>query len=135
MKNEDLTGSLVLVRPDLTNAPARQQGQIGIVSYVDLKDDVFVSFKDGTEGIYKGGSLFRLKSRDTIFTDLMSNASSLELKDFKDLYKISLLLDKGRNTDVWQALEIAGGNPGIWKGSLVAIDNSMARQETQTVGR
>ena len=135
MNNNELHGSLVLVRPNLENDPVRQQGQIGIISYVDLKDDVFVSFKNGTEGIYTGDSLLQLKNRDKIFTDLMSNASSLELKDFKDLYKISLLLDIGRSTDVWQALEIARDNPDIWKGSLVAIDNSMARQETQTVGR
>jgi len=135
MKNEDLTGSLVLVRPDLENDPVRQQGHIGIVSYVDLKDDVFVSFKDGTEGIYKGDSLLQLKNRDKIFTDLMSNACSLELKDFKDLYKISLLLDIGRSTDVWQALEIARDNPDIWKGSLVAIDSDIAERQSQTVGR
>jgi hypothetical protein len=135
MENGNLAGSLVLVRPDLENDPVRQQGQIGIVTYVDLKNDVFVSFKNGTEGIYTGDALFQLKNREQLFSDLMGNASSLEVKDFKDLYKISLLLDKGRSTDVWQALEIARDNPDIWKGSLVAIENDKAREQVQTLGR
>jgi hypothetical protein len=135
MNNSELHGTLVLVRPDLENDPVRQQGQIGILTYIDLKDDIFVSFKNGKEGIYSADALFQLKNRDKIFSDLMGNSSSLEVKDFKDLYKISLLLDRARSTDVWQALEIARDNPEIWKDSLVSINNNIARPLTQTIGR
>jgi len=134
-EHSELHGTLVLVRPDLENDPYGQQGKVGIVNYVDMKDDVYLSFDNGKEGIYSGDALLQLKGKNETLGAAMNNASAMQLKDYKDLYKISLLQDLGRGKDIWQALEIARENPDIWKDSLVGVDQIIGRQQTQLVGR
>ena len=115
MNNENLNGTLVLVRPDLTIDPANGQGKVAIVTYDRQQSkEVYVAFNNGKEGIYPPESLLKLKDKNTILSDITANGSTMSLDHFKDLYKISLLLDRGTSTAQWQALEIASHNPAIW---------------------
>jgi hypothetical protein len=65
----------------------------------------------------------------------MKDASAMDLKDYKDLYKVSILQDVGRSKDIWQALEIAGNNPAIWSKALTPVENSIPLKMQQFVGR
>ncbi|SHM92549.1 hypothetical protein [Mucilaginibacter sp. OK098] len=119
MDNESLNGTLVLVRPDLTVDPANGQGKVAIVNYESQQSkEVYVAFNNGREAIYPPESLLKLKNKNTILNDLMANGTAIPLSNFKDLYKISLLLDRGTNIAHWQALEVAGHNPEIWDKAL-----------------
>jgi hypothetical protein len=119
MNNENLNGTLVLVRPDLTIDPASRQGKVAIVTYDrEQSKEVYVSFNNGREAMYPPEFLLKLKDKQTILNDLTANGRSMPLDNFKDLYKISLLLDRGTNIAQWQALEIAGNNPAIWDKAL-----------------
>jgi len=134
MDKNELHGSLVLVHPGLENDPANKQGRVGIIAYVNNKDEIFVRF--GTiEGKYAPNALLRLKDRETLFTDLLEDASKLDLKDYKDLYKISVLQEMGRAADTWRALEIAGKNPAIWEKALKPVQNSIPLRMAQSIGR
>ncbi|UOE47815.1 hypothetical protein MTO98_25735 [Mucilaginibacter sp. SMC90] len=130
MMNNELLGTLALVRPDMENDPAHKQGSIGIITYVDpTEDQVYLSFKGGEEARYPAAELLRLKDREKLFPDLMKNAAQLDVNDFKDLYKISSLQDMGRGEDLWQALEIARDNPNIWEGGLEALDAGLSKRQ------
>ncbi|SEO10402.1 hypothetical protein SAMN05192574_105316 [Mucilaginibacter gossypiicola] len=130
MTNNELLGTLALVRPDMENDPAKKQGSIGVITYVDHPEElVYISFKGGEEGRYPAADLFRLKDRDKLFPNLMKNALQLDVKDFKDLYKISNLQDLGRGEDLWQALEIARDNPNIWEGGLETLDAGISKRQ------
>lgn len=119
MNNENLNGTLVLVRPDLTIDPGSRQGKVAIVTYdSEQSKEVYVAFNNGREAIYPPEFLLKLKDKQTILSDLTANGRSMPLDNFKDLYKISLLLDRGTNIAQWQALEIAGNNPAIWDKAL-----------------
>jgi hypothetical protein len=119
MNNESLNGTLVLVRPDLTIDPANGRGKVAIVTYDrEQSKEVYVAFNNGKEGIYLSEFLLKLKDKKDILSDLTANGSAMPLANFKDLYKISLLLDRGTNTAHWQALEIAGQNPALWDKAL-----------------
>jgi len=119
MNNENLNGTLVLVRPDLTIDPANGQGKVAIVTYdSEQSKAIYVAFNNGKEAVYAPEFLLKLKDKKTILDDLMANGSAMPVDDFKDLYKISLLLDRGTSTAQWQALEIAGQNPAIWDKSM-----------------
>lgn len=119
MNNESLNGTLVLVRPDLTVDPANGQGKVAIVTYDrEQSKEVYVAFNNGKEAIYPPEFLLKLKDKNNILRDLTANGASLSLDNFKDLYKISLLLDRGTNTAHWQALEVASHNPAIWDKAL-----------------
>lgn len=133
MNNNELQGTQVLVRPDLEHDPAGQQGKIGVVSYVSQVDDNYVNFGD-KEGVYASGALLKLKHKQEIFSEVM-NSGNIEVKDFKDLYKIAQLQDLGRPKDIAQALEIARDNPAIWERTLEPTGETLAQRQTQTVGR
>lgn len=135
MNKNELHGTLVLVHPGLENDPARGQGKVGILTYVDSQNEIYVKFADQKEGHYSPNALLQLKDRNELFPALMKDASAMDLKDYKDLYKISILQDVGRSTDIWHALEIAGNNPAIWSKALTPVENSIPLKMQQFVGR
>jgi hypothetical protein len=115
MENVNLTGTLVLVRPDLENDPVKGQGKVACIKYIPQQmDGLYVSFLNGKEAFYRPEELLRLKEKHEIFSELMVNGSSLDVNEFKALYKISQLQDKGTGLALVQALEIARDNPSIW---------------------
>jgi hypothetical protein len=117
MKNfENLNGALVLVRPDLPD-PAMQQGKVGVVTYARESDEIYVGFP-GAEGIYKGDDLFQLKEKNELLNELMTNGSTLAIEDYKTLYKMMLLADKGTSLARIHALELAAGRPELWDKAL-----------------
>ncbi|UOE52591.1 hypothetical protein MTO98_16055 [Mucilaginibacter sp. SMC90] len=117
--SENLNGTLVIVRPDLTIDPANGQGKVAIVTYDrQQSNEVYVNFANGREGVYPPELLLKLKDRQTILSDLKRDGAAMPLDNFKDLYKVGLLLDRGTSTAQWQALEIAGKNPAIWEKAL-----------------
>ena len=134
MDNNELYGTLVLVHPDLKDDPARQQGKVGVLTYVDSNEDIYVSFLNNAEGKYKSENLFQLKDREQLFSAL-SDSTSLEVNDYKDLYKIGLLQDSGRSTDILRALEIAGNNSSIREKSLVKLEELMVPKREHSFSR
>ena len=136
MNNNEILGTLVLVHPDLENHPAGREGDIGIVAYVDSpKNEVYLRFTDEAEAIYPADALFRLKEKEQIFSREPANTNKATLSGYKDLFKISLLQDMGRSTDIWNALEIARDNPEIWPETLVSVQESLGLKHNQYISR
>jgi hypothetical protein len=116
--NENLHGTLVLVDPQLRDDPLKGQGQIAFIKYASQqRDEIYVGFLDGKEAFYQPAELMRLKNRDQLFDDL-NNGAFLSFNDFKALYKVATLLDRGTNMAHVQALEVARDNPPIWEKAL-----------------
>lgn len=134
--NHDLKGTIALVHPELPNDPANQQGQIGIITYIDpSKDELYLSFKNGREAVYSADALLKLPDRQELMTELMNNTDHLVVDDFKDLYKIGMLLDRGSSRDTWRALEIARDNPAIWSRALITPEVEKSRDFSQSTQR
>jgi hypothetical protein len=132
----NLHGALALVRPDLENDPVRQQGEIGIITYADeVNNEVYVIFDNGKEGVYQGEALFQFKAPEDVAASPLDNAREMELKDYKDVYKIGLLLDLGRSEDLMKALEIARDNPDIWRDVFVTVGERIEQRQKLLVGR
>lgn len=135
MDNDSLTGSLVLVHPEFKEDPMQRQGQIGVMTYPRELNEMYVSFPNGGEGVYSWDTLMKLKDKQDIFKDLMTNGSGMEPKDFKAMYKIMLLQDRGTSQGTFDALEIARDNPGIWEKSLDPIRQVEKIGQAKSVGR
>ncbi|WP_345952948.1 hypothetical protein [Mucilaginibacter sp. PAMB04168] len=121
MNNENLQATLVMVHPDLKNDPLQNQGKIAVVNYDrDHNHEVYVAFENGQEAVYHPAELLRLKDKQEVFDDLMTNGTVMEPQDFGALYKIMLLQDRGSPKANWDALEIARDNPRIWERALEA---------------
>jgi hypothetical protein len=109
--NDELTGTLVMVHPDLKGDPICKQGNVGIVTTESLENDyVCVSFRTGEQGYYTHDVLLALRRPATIYAEILRNATVLPTADFKQLLRISLLVDSGLNRDRRAAMELALSN-------------------------
>jgi hypothetical protein len=124
MENESLTGSLVLVHPLLENDPIKKQGEVGILTYARSESENYVSFPKGGESIYPANGLMLLKGKQDIVDQVMHNSTKMPTEDFKAIYKIMLLQDRGTSTALYDALEIARDHPGIWDKALEPVTRS-----------
>lgn len=136
MSNENLIGTLAMVHPGLSLDPARKQGQVGIITYVSKEtQDIYMSFPGKGEGIYNGDSVLRLKDKNQVLEALVNEGDNMALDDFKDLYKVTMLQDRGTSTGIVSALEIARDNPNIWDKTLETANAGQNLQIEKTYSR
>jgi hypothetical protein len=135
-KSDELTGTLVLVHPGLTNDPADKQNQIGIITSADLENDnVFVSFGRDGQALFAANALLVLQKPRTIHFNAMQNAAQLETPDFKGLLRISMLADSTLMKDRRLAMEMAKGNPVILEHSMASLEDELGIRQTNSLER
>ena len=123
---DELTGTYVLVHPELNNDPANRQGQIGMITSADLdQDDVFVNFGKGQQALYSTDALMVLKEQNALYKDLIQNFKDLEKNDFKTLFQINLLQEHGNSKQIKTAMELALGNPVLINRSMTTLDKQL----------
>jgi hypothetical protein len=125
-KNDELTGTLVLVHPQLNDDPAGKQNRIGVITTADLENDnVFVSFGRDGQALYAANCLLVLQKPRSIHFNAMQNATTLETPDFKDLLWISVLAGSSLMKDRRQAMEMAKGNRLILEHSMAPLEDEL----------
>ena len=98
------------------------QGKVAIIKYAPQQiEGLYVSLLNGQEAFYKNDELLRLRDKNHVLKELIEKGSLLDVRDFKALYKISLLQDKGTSFALIQALEIARDNPSVWPRALECV--------------
>ncbi|GGA95388.1 hypothetical protein [Mucilaginibacter rubeus] len=113
MKNEILNGTPVLVRPAPENDAGQSTALIGVLTYIRSASENYVRFPGGGEAYYQTDEISKLKDKQEVFNDLNKNGSSMEVADFKAMYKVMLLQDRGTSQALFAALAIARDNPGM----------------------
>ncbi|GAA4339647.1 hypothetical protein GCM10023149_50480 [Mucilaginibacter gynuensis] len=135
MENTTLAGTLALVHPEIRTDPSAMQGQVGIITYADNRsDDVYLRFENGRESRYASDAVLILKNKADLLNDLKNN-THIQVADFKDLYKVGILQDRGRPADVVQALQIAANNPNIRDNALLAVSAVIGTSQERSVAR
>ena len=125
MQNE-LQGSWVLVNPYLDDDPMQKQGQLGLITDLDLdNDDVYVSFSKGEQGLYSTAVLLVLKPPAEIYKIALVYRDDMDAADFKDLLHITAQQDINSRGGIRNALEIAMKNEMLRACSLVSIRDSL----------
>lgn len=135
MENQTLAGTLVLVQPDLENDPATHRGQIGVLTYARSETENYVRFPEGGEAYYPAAQVMMLKEKQEVFNDLTNNGSSMPIDDFKAMYKIMLLQDRGTSQALYSALAIANDNPGVQEKVLQPIIPTQKQELSKTYSR
>lgn len=135
MINENLAGTLVLVLPDAENSPGEKKGQVGVLMYARSETENYVRFPEGGEAFYPAGQVLMLKDKQHVFDDLTKNGSSMPLDDFKAMYKIMLLQDRGTSQALYSALAIANDRPGVQEKVLESIHPVEKQELAKTYGR
>jgi hypothetical protein len=135
MENQTLAGTLVLVQPDLENDTGQKKGQIGVLTYARSETENYVRFPEGGEAFYPAGQVMMLKDKQKVFDDLTNNGSAMPLDDFKAMYKIMLLQDRGTSQALYSALAIANDHPGVQERVLDAISQTPKQELAKSYGR
>lgn len=137
--NEDLTGMLVMVHPELQEDPASRQGQAGVITYADTKsDDIYVSFGKNETGLYSGDALLVMRPSNVIHREAVKNVQKLSTPDFKTLFQIARIMDSAGVKDQREAMQLALSNETVRSHSMrtlqseIGIDRSREEKEQQT---
>jgi hypothetical protein len=130
--SNELTGTLVLVHPELTEDPAMRQGQIGIITGADLEnDDVFVSFGKGERALYSTDALLVFKPTEEVYNLLMNDARKASQEDFKTLFQVNLMQQHGISGLVRKAMDLVSGNKVVRDFSMDTLENQLQNQLKQ----
>lgn len=131
---DELTGTLVLVHPDLTDDPARRQGEIGIITGADLdNDDIFVSFGKGEQALYSTDALLIFKPADVIYGLLMNDARKASQSDFKALFQVNLMQQHGLTPLVRKAMDLVKDNKVVRDFSMDTLQNQLGISQNRGV--
>jgi len=135
-QTDDLTGTYVLVHPELTFDPAFKQNQVGLVTGADLaNDDVFVSFGKDGQARYSTDALLTLKPANDLYADVMAGYKEMGTTDYKTLLQITLLQQHGSLKDARAAIELAKDNPFVRDFSMETLENQLGLEQAQEIGR
>lgn len=138
-ENDDLTGTLVLVHPDLPDDPVNKQGQMGMIMFAEPeKDDIYVTFGKNERALYGSDALLVFKKPNDIYKEMMTNTKDIAIPDLKALYRIGNLLENGTSKGARDAMQLAVENPGILSRAMeslqsklgLAIGNAAEQQQT-----
>jgi hypothetical protein len=138
-QSEDLTGTLVLVHPELPEDPVNKQGQMGMIMFADLdKDDLYVTFGKNERALYSSDALLVFKKPNDIYKELMTNVRDIPIPELKALYRIGMLLDNGTSKGAKEAMQLAVDNPGVHTRAMETLQSKLglnvhlAEQQEQT---
>jgi hypothetical protein len=134
---DELTGTLVLVHPKLTNDPAGRNGQVGIITGADLENDnIFVGFGRSGQGVYGGDALLLLKPAEQIKELLGQHKQELSANDYKALFQISLLQEFRQSTaNIKTAMSLALQNETVMGYSMQSLEDKLGLRQHQTLER
>jgi len=135
-RTDDLTGTLVLVHPDLQDDPANRQNHIGMITHADIANDNFiVSFGKGEQALYSSDALLILKPANDIYRDLLSHQKELEKADFKALFQISLLQEHGTSGQNKSAIMLAMQNDILRSYSMFTLEDALKAGQNLAIER
>jgi len=121
--NEDLTGMLVMVHPELPGDPAYKQGRFGIITHADLaNDDIYVSFGKNETGLYGSDALLVMRNANYIRREALFYVQKLHTEDFKTLLQIALKMDGAGLKDRREAMQMAITNDTVRSHSTRTLD-------------
>lgn len=129
---DELTGTSVLVHPDLHDDPAQKQGEVGMVTGANLEtDDIYVSFGKGENARYSTNALLVFKPTDVIYGLLMNDARKANQADFKALFQVNLMQQHGMTPLVRKAMELVKDNKIVRDFAMDTLENLLEIQIKQ----
>ena len=135
-KHDELSGTLVLVHPQLLTDPAEKKNQIGIIASAEIENDnVIVSFGNDGQALFSADALLVLKKPASIHFDTMQDHLKMNTQNFKDLLKVGMLANSNLTKDHRQAIEISRDNPTVLAYSMASLEEELGLKHDYSVGR
>lgn len=135
--SDELTGTLALIHPNLTNDPAGKQGQVGIITNADLQNDTIeVRFGKNGKGNYGTDALLLLRPSEQVKENLELHKHELPESDYKALFNISLLQEFKQSTaNIKSAMSLALQSETVRNFSMESLEDRLKIQQHQSLER
>lgn len=135
-KHDELSGTLVLVHPQLLTDPAEKKNQIGIIASAEIENDnVVVSFGSKGQALFSADALLVLKKPGSIHFDTLRDHLKMNTPDFKDLLRVGMLANSNLTKDHRQAIEISRDNPVVLEYSMASLEEELGLKQDYSVSR
>lgn len=135
-KHDELSGTLVLVHPQLLTDPADKKNQIGIIASAEIENDnVVVSFGNEGQALFSADALLVLKKPGSIHFDTMQDHLKMNAQDFKDLLRVGMLANSSLTKDHRQAIEISRDNPAVLEYSMASLEEELGLKHDYSMER
>jgi hypothetical protein len=135
-KHDELSGTLVLVHPQLLTDPAEKKNQIGIIASAEIENDnVIVSFGNDGQALFSADALLVLKKPASIHFDTMQDHLEMNTQNFKDLLRVGMLANSNSTKDHRQAIEISRDNPAVLAYSMASLEEELGLKQDYSVSR
>ena len=135
-KHDELSGTLVLVHPQLLTDPAGKKNQIGIIASAEIENDnVIVSFGNDGQALFSADALLVLKKPASIHFDTMQDHLKMNTQNFKDLLRVGMLANSNLTKDHRQAIEISRDNPAVLAYSMASLEEELGLKQDYSVSR
>lgn len=135
-KHDELSGTLVLVHPQLLTDPAEKKNQIGIIASAEIENDnVIVSFGNDGQALFSADALLVLKKPGSIHFDTMQDHLKMNAQNFKDLLRVGMLANSNLTKDHRQAIEISRDNPAVLAYSMASLEEELGLKQDYSVSR
>lgn len=134
MINDELTGTFVLVHPQKKDYPIANPGMIGVVTAADItQDTIYIGFGTGEQTRYTSDALLVLKKPSLIYFEMMQNATKIDTPDFKQLFRLCMLLDSGLIKHKRSAIEMARENEVVRSYSMFVLAETFAIRNVRKI--
>jgi len=135
-KIDELTGTLVLVHPHIMNDPEDRKNQIGIIASAELENDnVIVSFGKEGQSLFSADALLVLRKHASIHFDTLQDHAKMNVRDFQDLLRVSMLTNSRLTKDHRQAIEISRDNPAVLEYSMASLEEELGLKQDYSLNR
>ncbi len=136
-KYEELTGTFVLVNPDLPNDTAGMQNHIGIITEVEIENDnIYVSFGKLGQGIYSADALLVLRKERPVYSfNEMDHITHIDTDNFVDILHVSMLAVSPSAKDRREAMEYAQYNDSIREYFMISLDEQLRTRQNYNMSR
>ncbi|MDN3586169.1 hypothetical protein QWY86_05795 [Pedobacter aquatilis] len=107
---ENIIGSVAMVRDRIDEYLSLMR--IGVVSSVD-DNSLFaqLTFSDLSQARFASKEIYVLKDKAELYTQLLSGAAKVSLTDFKLLFQVNMLQDRGDASSLIQACQLLKSSP------------------------
>ena len=122
---ENIIGSIAMVRDRIDEYLSLMR--IGVVSSVD--DNLLfaqLTFSDLSQARFASKEIYVLKDKAELYTKLLSGAEKIPLIDYKILFQVNVLQDRGDASSLIQACQLLKSSPTA---ILLATDRLSTRLE------
>ena len=135
-KQDELSGTLVLVHPQLLTDPAEKKNQIGIIASAEIENDnVVVSFGKDGQALFSADALLVLRKPGSIHFDTMQDHLKMNAQDFKDLLRVGMLANSSLTKDHRQAIQMSRDNPAVLEYSMASLEEELGLKQDYSLSR